>query len=206
MAIIGLVGYKGSGKTTACNIIKKHLDNVVQINFKDALVQELKDNFPDLLCEIAQGMPQDCVPEEQEPFHDNGANYQPGYICTSPSFDDLFTLKPPLVRTLMQNYGTNVRRADESHYWVNEWIEKILDHRESTILVDDVRFLNEAGTVQGYGGTLIRLERTDLEATDTHLSETEQQQIECDYTISVGQGELDKLEAELVKILNVHHT
>ena len=47
--IIGLCGYKGSGKTTACNIIKKHLDDVVQINFKDALIEEIKEKFPDLL-------------------------------------------------------------------------------------------------------------------------------------------------------------
>tara|TARA_R110000851_G_scaffold300144_1_gene456259 strand:+ start:1178 stop:1762 length:585 start_codon:yes stop_codon:yes gene_type:complete len=189
--IIGLVGYKGSGKTTACNIIKKHLDDVVQINFKDALVQELKDNFPDLLIEI-------CRMNYEE-------NWRDEIVPSQKDINDLFTYKPPLVRTLMQNYGTNVVRKRDSDHWVNSWDEKVFDEVTDTnksILTDDVRFLNEATKVKRRGGILIRLERTDLKATDTHQSETEQQQIECDYTISVGAGELDKLESELVKILS----
>jgi len=182
--IYGLVGYKGSGKTTACNIIKKHLTDVVQINFKDALVAELKDNFPDLLREIAD------------------QHYG------EPPVDWLFNNKPPLVRTLMQNYGTDVRRKEDSNYWVKKWMTSVgCKNPANHIIVDDVRFFNESYAIRKWNDTiLIRLERTDIVTTDQHQSETEQQQIECDYTISVGQGELDKLEEELIKILNVHNT
>jgi ABC-type dipeptide/oligopeptide/nickel transport system ATPase component len=185
--IIGLVGYKGSGKTTACNIIKKHLDDVVQINFKDALIEEIKQNFPDLL---------EAIRENQEILE-----YDYGTLKFV-SLDDLFTTKPPLVRTLLQNYGTNVRRADDPGYWVREWDNSVWPKRDKNVLTDDVRFYNEAEMIKEYGGILIRLERTDLEQTDTHQSETEQKEIECDYTITCGAGELDKLEAELIKILD----
>jgi ABC-type dipeptide/oligopeptide/nickel transport system ATPase component len=190
--IIGLVGYKGSGKTTACNIIKKHLDDVVQINFKDALIEEIKEKFPDLL---------EAIRENEEAWSfEYGSDFDW-------SIDDLFIVKPPLVRTLLQNYGTNVRRADDPNYWVSKWSNKVgfgLTHcyKVDNILTDDVRFLNESRAVKEAGGILIRLERTDLEQTDTHQSETEQKEIECDYTITCGAGELDKLEAELVKILD----
>jgi ABC-type dipeptide/oligopeptide/nickel transport system ATPase component len=187
--IIGLVGYKGSGKTTACNIIKKHLDDVVQINFKDALIEEIKEKFPDLL---------EAIRENEEAWSfEYGSDFDW-------SIDDLFIVKPPLVRTLLQNYGTNVRRADDPGYWVQKWVDNFIAAHGvlNNILTDDVRFLNEAESIKLYGGILIRLERTDLEQTDTHQSETEQKEIECDYTITCGAGELDKLEAELIKILD----
>ena len=181
--LIGLVGYKGSGKTTACNIIKKHLDDVVQLNFKDALIEELIANFPELLLEIALIY----------------GYIQEGEELTRDVIDLMFAEKKPLVRALMKNYGTDVRRKEDPDYWVRQW----MDARKGTYtLTDDVRFRNEAQTIKIYGGILIRLERTDLEATDQHLTETEQREIECDYTISVGKGELDKLEEELITILN----
>ena len=200
MAIIGLVGYKGSGKTTACNIIKKHLDDVVQINFKDALVQELKDNFPDLLKEIQYS--------EWYKICAHSDDWDTPVITV----DDLFELKPPLVRTLMQNYGTDVRRKEDADYWVSKWWSKVTvtattgviaetTHRNINTLTDDVRFHNEAEAIKDLGGILIRLERRDLEATDQHESETQQREIECDYTITVGKGEFDKLEEELLKII-----
>ena len=105
----------------------------------------------------------------------------------------------------MQNYGTNVRRAEDSYYWVRKWTDKVgmtSDMVEKHVLIDDTRFKNEAQAIRNLQGILIRLERTDLEQTDTHQSETEQKDIECDYTITCGAGELDKLEAELIKILD----
>jgi len=158
----------------------------VQINFKDALVAELKENFPDLLKEI---------------WLQDSKEWRSG--ITPADRDYLFRDKPPLVRTLMQNYGTDVRRKEDPCYWTDRWIDATEWDlmKNKTVLTDDVRFLNEAEAIRLGKGILIRLERTDISQEDQHLSETEQQQIECDYTISVGQGELDKLEEELIKII-----
>lgn len=173
--IIGFVGLKGSGKTTACNIIKKHIPGVVQHNFKDALVAEIKRNFPDLLNELSNIYQMDI--------------------------NDLFKFKPPAMRYLMQNYGTEVRRGDIESYWIMQWLEKLPNG--GTILVDDVRFLNEANTLRMYGGEIIRLVREDMMSTDNHQSEIEQDLIVTNYVIKTKEGEEDLLEKKLVAFLNI---
>ena len=171
--IIGFIGLKGSGKTTACNIIKRNI-GAFQHNFKDALVAEIKTNFPNLLTAISE-------------LH-------------QVDIDELFKLKPPAMRYLMQNYGTEVRRGDIESYWVIKWLERgFPDNR--IVLVDDVRFLNEAHAVKTNNGTLIRLVREDIENTDNHQSEIEQDVIVSDFTIKTKEGEEDVLEEKLMEII-----
>ena len=83
--LIGLIGFKQSGKTTAAEYLESK--GFERVNFKDCLIDELKQNFPDLLNEIKANMELRGLPM---------------------SIDKLFLTKPPLVRTLMQNYGTEV--------------------------------------------------------------------------------------------------
>lgn len=175
--IIGFVGLKGSGKTTACNIIKKHIPGVVQHNFKDALVAEIKKNFPDLLNELSNIYQMDI--------------------------NDLFKFKPPAMRYLMQNYGTEVCRGKYKSYWVVQWVEGLINFSDNgIILVDDVRFLNEAEAIRMKGGEIIRLVREDMINTDNHQSEVEQDLIVANYVIKTKEGEEDLLEEKLMEILN----
>ena len=173
--IIGFVGYKNSGKTTACNIIRKYSNEVVhQHNFKDGLIRELKRNFPNLLSQLS-GL------YEME-------------------LERLFIEKPPAVRALMQEYGTEVRRGDRDDYWIEKWVDSL--PTDGMILVDDVRFENEARKLLDCGGILIRLVRKDMVNIDSHQSETEQDKIKVDYTITTRWGQQDVLESELFKIVN----
>jgi hypothetical protein len=178
--IIGLVGFKQSGKSTAASYLENKY-GFVKHNFKDALVAEIKQNFPDLLTEIAN------------------VYYHEGIQ----SIEHLFTVKPPLMRTLMQNYGTEVRRKENPDYWVDQWTKKFLELERVVyrFVTDDVRFVNEASRVKGQGGIIIRIIRTDITSGGDHSSETEQLEIQADYTIEVGQGEHEKLYAELDRIL-----
>lgn len=170
--IIGFVAPKQFGKTTACNIVQSILkDSVVQINFKDALIEELKRNFPNLLQIISSGK----------------------------EIDDLFITKPPLIRALMQNYGTEVRRGNDKDYWVDRWAVKIKGDKH--VVCDDVRFLNEAKRIKDLGGILIRLHRTDLDNDDNHISETEQRQILCDHLITISKDGQHELQKHLESIL-----
>lgn len=192
--LIAFVAPKQYGKSTACDILKKYWgDDVVRINFKDALVKELKQNFPDLLRAILE--------EEIETAMrlDGGIEAQK---VREAGIDGLFVNKPPLIRTLMQNYGTEVRRGDRDSYWVDRWAESVVLATSDHTLTDDVRFINEAQKVKDLGGILIRLNRIDKTSTDTHKSETEQAGIKCDYTITVGEGEFTELEYQLKLIVD----
>lgn len=177
--IVGFVGLMGVGKTTACNILKKHWgEDVVHINFKDGLVAEMRERVPDVLEELA--------------------------FIYDRSVDELFATKPPAMRALMQNYGTEVRRRDQQNYWVEKWQESVRK-ADRNVVCDDVRFVNEADAVERFAeGFLIRLVRTDIVHTGNHQSETEQSTIEVDHTITLGEGEQDKLEEELLAIIRRH--
>jgi hypothetical protein len=184
--IYALIGLKGSGKTTACNYLKTKLEGVHHINFKDALIEEIKLNFPDLLGAIAHA--------ENVAFHNDNLT----------SVEELFIKKPPLMRALMQNYGTELRRKENPNYWTNKWIlavSKVVDIQEgkivTSIVTDDVRFLNEYEAVKALGGITIRLNRADLVNTDNHQSETEQASLQADYTIECEKDNLDKLYTSL---------
>lgn len=172
--IIGLTGLKQSGKTTVADyLVKEH--GFVKINFKDALVADIKERFPELIKELE-------------------------YIY---EFDvtELFDLKPPAMRALMQNYGTDVRRADDPNYWVKQWEKAIMD-TDKHIIVDDVRFMNEAMSLVTHGGIVVKVERVGQENTDTHQSETEQAEIKPDFTISAEKGDLAKLYGTIEGILD----
>jgi hypothetical protein len=190
--IIGLVGFKQSGKSTAATHLEQKY-GFVRHNFKDALVAEIKEKFPDLLREI-----------ENQYFRNR---FFACDISLKNGFD-LFTTKPPLMRALMQNYGTEVRRKDDPDYWVKEWIDKLhyladmCGHEK--FVTDDVRFLNEANAIKMGSGTIIRLVRTDITTGGDHKSETEQLEIVPDHTITVGPGEHDKLYTALDEILALH--
>ena len=94
--IIGLTGKKQNGKSTAAeHLSDKH--NFVRINFKDALVAEIRERFPNLL---------EAIIEIMDRTDYDGMN--PWTV------DRLFKEKPPLMRALLQNYGTEVRRIDDS--------------------------------------------------------------------------------------------
>lgn len=56
--------------------------------------------------------------------------------------------KDPNYRKFMQGYGTDVRRKQDSDYWVNIMVTNILDYAESCndgtiIIIPDARFTNE---------------------------------------------------------------
>lgn len=174
--IYAFTGKKQSGKSTAVKYLLNKRPFTV-LNFKDALIIELKERFPQLLNAIIDVM--------------NITDYD-GRPEKRWTFERLFTEKPPLIRGLMQNYGTDVRRNDDDAYWVTQWAKKAAE-MDTDVIVDDVRFLNEAQAVRNLGGTIIRIVRSDLASTDDHISETEMDAIVADHTITVQTGDFETL-------------
>lgn len=175
--IVGLIGYARVGKSTAASHLERNY-GFVRHNFKDGLVAELKQNFPDLLGELT--------------------------LLYDMSIQELFDQKPPAMRALMRNYGTEVRRGDRNSYWIDEWTKKAIElsKEKHRVVVDDVRFKNEGFCVKAHGGILIRLTRPDITTGGNHKSETEQLSIEADYTIPCNPGDHEKLYEELDRIVS----
>ena len=178
MAIIGITGFKHVGKSTAAKYLESK--GFTRHNFKDAMAQEIKDNFPDLLREIAYTRD-----------WDNGMES---------AIEDLFIEKPPLMRALMVNYGTDLRRKENPRYWAGQWGQALCP--ELNTVADDVRFLNEAEAVKREGGIIIRLERDGVTTGGDHASETEQLQIVPDYTIKTKDGDIEDLHRQLDDIIS----
>lgn len=182
--IIGLTGFKRVGKTT----VSKYLEDkygYIRVNFKDGLIAEIKQNFPDLLNEIIDI----C-----------------GAVGADYTLEELFVEKPSLMRALMVNYGTEVRRREDPDYWVLQWKMKVADmmlqgHRN--IVTDDLRFLNELQAVKAWNGTTIRIVRDDIPTGGMHPSETELIGVETDHVIHSKQGDLEGLYRAVDGILKV---
>lgn len=154
--IIGLCGYKGTGKTTAAEYLETEY-GFQRINFKDGLIDELRGKFPILLSELSE--------------------------VYKMNTKELFTLKPPAMRALMQEFGTEVRRTDNPNYWVNQWVSSVIGG-EDNIVTDDVRFLNELTALGDMSGVLIRITRPDVTTGGEHASEKEQEGFVEDFTIT----------------------
>jgi len=170
--IIAITGLKQSGKSTVAKYLNEKY-GFIRINFKDALLHELKEFFPDLLAAEAK-------------FH----------ACT---VDELLEKKPGHIRQLLQNFGTELRRREDKDYWINQWLLRATKIKR--VVVDDCRFLNEAATVKALGGVIVKVIRNGQINTDTHASETEMAQITPDYILVAEEGSPESLYAQVDKIV-----
>jgi ABC-type oligopeptide transport system ATPase subunit len=188
--VIGLVGKLQSGKTTVADIIldyyKKDYNIICKYSFADLLKTMILN----------------------------------AGICTA---EELWEKKTEFSRLMLQKIGTEIIRKQVSDiFWVQKMSEKIAEtfmgspSENILIVIDDVRFLNEARliksgnrTIRGvsgyslYDGTLIRITRPSLDQNkieNKHLSETEQDEILVDYEI-INDGSLIFLKEKIVHIL-----
>lgn len=169
--LIALTAFKQSGKSTVANYLVDRY-GLKKYSFADALKEELKTNFPEtirIICEM--------------------------YDCDT---DKLFINKPPMLRHLLQEYGTGVRRQDNPDYWLNILKRKI-DGKDG-IVIDDLRFRNEESFIKSIGGIIVRIER-HLINEDKHESEQQINQINPDYVI-VNDGNIDYLFHQADEIYN----
>ena len=170
--IIGLTGLKRSGKSTAAEYLEDN-HGFRRVNFKDALVSEMLDRLPSVLLQLKEQYKMDI--------------------------HELFIEKPPIMRALMQNYGTEVRRGDDPNYWVKRWLALV----DGDVVADDVRFKNEAQTIADKGGVIVRIVRHDQDDDDDqHQSEVEQSALKADFTVYAATGQHGNLYQQLEKVIH----
>lgn len=172
--IIGLSGFKGSGKSVVAKYLEEN-HGFKRVNFKDALVAEMKECYPDTLKELGSAYHMDV--------------------------DKLFENKPAAMRALMQNHGTDIRRKDDPDYWVKQYLSKV-ELLRGNIVTDDVRFFNELSAITELNGVMIRVVRDDITTGGTHQSETEQIKFIEDFTVTGVKGEHETVYKQIEVIIN----
>jgi len=178
--VIGLIGFKQVGKSTAAKYLESKYD-YTRLNMKDGLIAHITERFPDVLRELG--------------------------IIYRMTIPELFEKKPPAMRALMVNVGTDDRRRDNEDFWTEQWrdeLEYLATLGITNVVTDDIRFLNEADCIKSIKdgrGILIRLTRPDITTGGDHRSETEQLQIVADYTVECELGNEHKLHEALDLII-----
>lgn len=173
--VISFTGKKGHGKSTACEkLVEMFGDRVVRLNFKDALIQTMKEKLPEVLKDLE--------------MH---------YML---SVEQLFQEKPAIMRKLMQFVGTDIYREIDPNYWVNHWKKSVMAYEgtDKIIVCDDVRFKNEFDAVSELGGSVTRLVASNKPLShDTHPSETEMDTFVCR---TIWSWSADELRDEVEKL------
>lgn len=140
--IIGLTGYKGSGKSTVAEILCDDF-GFERFGFADPLKQMMR----------------------QLGLNDEQLN---GNLKEIPC--DLLSGNTP--RFAMQTLGTEWGRdCLDYDFWVNLWKYRIEKSKTGHVVVDDCRFENEIQAIRNLNGTIINVIRTDIKPTDKHISE-----------------------------------
>jgi len=189
MNIIGLIGYKGSGKDEVCKIIQKHDSSWENKKFAGKLKQ---------IATLLTGI---------DDWEDR-----------SKRNDIIETLGMPR-RSFLQKLGTEaVRDNIHADVWVNALFAdyKILtiyhpgyvppvppSEYWPNWIITDCRFPNEAEIIKEKGGIIVEVHRFD-DNKDLHPSETALDNWEADYSID-NTGDLDNLNKEVENFLQAYN-
>lgn len=84
---------------------------------------------------------------------------------------ELWTIKRPIVRALLQEYGTEVRRADYAGYWVDRWRDRLCNEGHVDVVAPDTRYPNEVHMARSLGGYVVLVTRPGAPVDLSHESE-----------------------------------
>lgn len=163
MIVVGIGGSLESGKDTVARRLTEHW-GFERRGFADALKVEVRNTLPRTLLTMTRLW-----------WDAAGLSGWPG---DEQAVDYMVKTKPPWLRVLLQEYGSELRRGDDPDYWVDQWLLATTGWRvpvDWRVAVPDVRFENEARcltTLRAHGHTvaLVRVERPG-HAGDGHVSE-----------------------------------
>lgn len=182
MKLIGLAGKMGSGKDTVASILANY--GYVRHGFADSLRGEVADAMfhSDIFT------PECLSPLALEAFR-----------CATT--DEVYR-KPttPRMRALLQEWGTEFRRAQREDYWVSIMRKKLAGLDRACI--SDVRFADEAALVREMGGKVWIIERpgTGDGIRAEHVSEAIP--FHPDHIIH-NTGTIEQLAAEVSRVLSI---
>lgn len=170
--IIGLSGYARSGKDEVAKIlVEEH--GFIRIAFADKIRELLY---------------------EMDPPVPTGAGNEK-HVVGLQNYVDIYgwdeAKQNPIVRSMLQNLGVGARTVFHENFWVIEAF-KNFDTQDKDYVVTDVRFVNEAETIERLGGDVWRVVRPGVEAVNSHVSERELDEFNFK-TVVTNSGTLDDL-------------
>jgi hypothetical protein len=179
--LVGLVGYKGSGKGVASSTLVHGRGFVLR-----KFAAPLKSMVHALL--RANGLDVNTIERMIE-----------GDLKEAPAAE----LNGQTPRHVMQTLGTEWGRGLISPtFWIDTFKRRVsADLRFGwDIVVDDVRFPNEAESIYRLGGKLIRIERPGLVVDTQHESERHISSLECPYTL-INDGTVEQLGTKVLALV-----
>lgn len=181
--IVGISGYKGSGKDTFADILFKEY-NFQKISFAEKLKTSAAALF-------------NIDPRLWETYkNDKEAIVTISAPTASKTVRNI--ISNMTVRSLLQRYGTEAHReVFGDDFWVNELFKTIGNGDYS---ITDVRFENEARRIKSHGGVIVRINRFE-NTEDTHASEQLIPESYVDYWID-NTSTLDNLKEEAFEFIN----
>ena len=175
--LIALTGAAKSGKSTVAKYLSKGTDSrygthvpFARARFSGTLKKMLMQ-IPDVTEDMIEG----SLKEEPQ---------------------EIFGGRTP--REVMQTLGTEWGRDSVySKIWLDAWERSVRDL--TYVVVEDLRYLNEAELIKNRGGKIWRIKRPDYQCIG-HISETEMEGIDADLIIS-NYGAVEELHAMIDRIL-----
>jgi energy-coupling factor transporter ATP-binding protein EcfA2 len=177
-ALLGIIGPKGSGKSSLATAIIRQLDKPGQ-GARVAFARPIKAMVRHLLEQAGVSLPTQYT---------DGARKEE----TIPDFPAGVT-----GRHLMQTLGTEWGRSQvDEDIWVSIGVNKACKARSEgkIAMIDDTRFPNEVKTIRWHGGTIVRVQRPGHEwGADSHKSEGAIASVIPEYVVG-NSGDLDDLD------------
>lgn len=174
--IIGLTGYKQSGKDTVAScIISQVPRGVFPIVMRRGFADSLKEEVAEILNSSVDHI-------EKNKQH-------------------------PLIRHILQWYGTDYVRSNDNDAWIKHMDNTVKELCESNqkqmcIVIPDVRFVNEAEWIHANNGVVLFVERAGQMSDDKHRSETELLKIKYDFRVDNNGTSLSRLTWEVRCVLS----
>jgi len=175
--LIGLAGWKQSGKSTAANhLINQH--DFWEQSWAWGLKEVIGRQLFNLDDEILYG----DSPKREEVISEWGMSG----------------------REILQKVGTDLfRKQIHPDFWVMALLPRLREalSNDRKVVVSDCRFPNEADAVSKLGGKMVRIVRIGQVQEDTHESETALNNYKFPHTIYAESGDFDTLYAEIDKLV-----